>query len=45
MLSVCLSSARTREFKKNIKINGIELSTGKFLEENLVVCFPKDTGR
>jgi hypothetical protein len=35
MLWVCLSSARTREFFR-IKINGIELGTGKILEENLV---------
>jgi hypothetical protein len=35
MLWVFLSSARTREFFR-IKINGIELSTGKILEENLV---------
>ena len=34
MLWVCLSSARTR--KDKIKINGIELSTGKILEESLV---------
>ena len=32
MLWVCLSSARTRELCR-IKINGIELSTGKILEE------------
>ena len=36
MLWVCLSSARTREFFGGIKIHGIELSTGKILEENLV---------
>jgi hypothetical protein len=35
MLWVCLSSARTREFF-GIKRNGIELSTGKFLDESLV---------
>ena len=35
MLWVCLSSARTREFFR-IKRNGIELSTGKILDENLV---------
>jgi hypothetical protein len=31
---VCLSSAKTRQFK--IKRNGIALRTGKILEENLV---------
>ena len=35
MLWVCLSSARTMEFFR-IKINGIGLSTGKVLEEDLV---------
>jgi hypothetical protein len=35
MLWVYLSSARTRTFLR-IKINGIELSTGKILEENPV---------
>jgi hypothetical protein len=36
-----LSSARTREFFR-ININGIELGTGKFLEENLVQsAFPQ----
>jgi hypothetical protein len=35
MLWVCFSSARTREFCR-IKINRIELSTAKILEENLV---------
>ena len=45
MLWVCLSSARTSEFFK-IKINGIELRTGKFLVENLVQStFPTDPGR
>ena len=34
MLWVCLLSARTREFR--IKRNGIKLSTGKILEENLI---------
>jgi hypothetical protein len=28
-----------------IKINGIEPRTGNILEDNLVVCFPTDTGR
>ena len=28
-----------------IKRNGIELSTGKILEKNLVFCIPIDTGR
>jgi hypothetical protein len=37
-----LSSARTKEFFR-VKRNGIELSTGKILEENRVVGFPKDT--
>ena len=36
MLWICLSSARTIEFFFRIKRNGIELSTGKILEENLV---------
>ena len=35
MLWVCLSLARARELFR-IKINGIELSTGKILVENLV---------
>ena len=35
MLWVCLSLASNREFFR-IKINGIELSTGKILEEYLV---------
>ena len=35
MLCVCLSLARTKEFLR-IKINGIEISTGKILEANLV---------
>ena len=35
MLWVCFSSARTREFYRT-KINGIELSTGKITEENMV---------
>jgi hypothetical protein len=35
MLWVCLSSARTRELFRGIK-KGLELSTGKILEENLV---------
>ena len=35
MLWVCLSSARNMEFFR-IKINGIELSTGKILEKTLV---------
>jgi hypothetical protein len=35
MLGVCLSSSRTREFDK-IQRNGIELRTGKILEEHLV---------
>ena len=42
MLWVCLSSTRTRELFL-IKINGIDLSTGEILEENLVVFFPTDT--
>jgi hypothetical protein len=36
MLWVCLSSARTKEFFFRIKRCGIELSTGKILEEKLV---------
>ena len=36
MLWVCLSSARNAEFFGGIKINGIDLSTSKILEENLV---------
>ena len=35
MLWVCFSSVRPREYFR-IKINGIELNTGKILEENLV---------
>ena len=35
MLWACLSSARTTEFW-GIKINGIDLSTGKILLDNLV---------
>ena len=36
MLWGCLSLARTRDFFFRIRKNGIELSTGKILEENLV---------
>jgi hypothetical protein len=36
MLWVWLSSLRTREFEDK-KIYGMELSTGKILEENLVL--------
>ena len=44
MVWVCLSLAKTREFLK-IKINGIELSTGKIIEENLVQSvFQKSLG-
>ena len=35
MLWVCLSSAKTREVFR-IKINGIQLITGKILEENQI---------
>ena len=35
ILWVCLSSARTQEFFRT-KINRVQLSTGKILEENLV---------
>ena len=35
MLWICLSSAKTREFLR-IKRNGMELSTGNILEENMV---------
>ena len=44
MLSVCLSLAKTREFF-GIKINGIELTTGKILEENLVQSAFQQTQR
>ena len=43
MLWVCMASARSREFFR-IKINRIELSTGKILEEGkpASVCFTTD---
>ena len=36
MLWVCLALAKTREFLLGIKINKIELNTGKNLQEKLV---------
>ena len=43
MLCVCLTSANTKEFFGGIKRNGIELSTGTILEENLVQSASQQT--